>query len=92
MYFAYEDTAKIFSVQSPSKKVTAYSLKNLWSVHGFLPDGMKSKIKPSGITTDGRGHLFICDIFNECIQILDTDGTYLCPINCNGTVELGTPE
>ena len=84
MCFDYEDTTKIFSVQSSSKKVTAYSVKTLWSLRDFQPDGMKSQMKPSGITTDGRGRLFICDTANECILIFDTDGTYLCPVDCNG--------
>ena len=92
MCFDYEDTIKIFSVQSSSKKVTAYSVKTLWSVQGFQPDGMKSQMKPLGITTDGRGHLFISDAANGCIQIFDTDGTYLCPVDCNSKLDLGTPK
>ena len=37
------------------------------------------------------GHLFICDTANDCIQIFYTDGTYMCQVDCNGKLELGTP-
>ena len=96
MCFGYEDTVKIFSIESDpygrSIFVSAYGMKSLWNLWNFKPDGMKSIMKPSGITTDGHGHLFICDAANQCIQIFDTDGTYLCPVDCNGKLELGTPE
>ena len=94
--FAYEGTVKIFSVGCNHyvKFVSAYNVnaKTLWSLRDFQPDGMKHEMNPSGITTDGRGHLFICDTANECIQIFDTDGTYLCPVDCNGKLKLGPPE
>ena len=94
MCFAYEDTVKIFSVGSnfTGKYVHAYGVKDLWLLHNFQPDGMKYEMNPSGITTDGRGHLFICDKANKCIQIVDTDGTYMCPVDCSCKVELGIPE
>ena len=94
MCFAYEDRVKIFSVRymSDNTNVTAYSEKVLWSMSKFKPDGMRYPMYPSGITTDGHGHLFICDGANQCIQIFDTDGTYLCPVDCNGKLELGTPQ
>ena len=53
------------------------------------PDGLW---EPSGIATDGRDFLYIGDTFNKCIQIFYTDGTYMCRLDCNGKVELGTPE
>ena len=53
---------------------------------------MHKDINPNGITTDGRGNLFVCDNNNGCVQKFSTDGSYL------GTVlpeaeekELGQP-
>ena len=79
MCFGYEDTVKIFSIGSDPYGifVNAYGMKSLWNLCNFKPDGMKSIMKPSGITTDRRGHLFISDAANGCIQIFDTDGTYV---------------
>ena len=79
-----------YHIQVYTCSVTTREL--LWSFSKFEPDGMKSKMKPSSITTDGHGHLFICDMANNCIQIFYTDGTYICPLDCNGKLELGTPE
>ena len=96
MCCACEGRVKIFSLGCNHyvKFVSAYSAKakTLWTLPDFQPDGMKHEMNPSGITTDGRGHLFICDTANECIQIFDTDGTYLCPVDCNGKLKLGPPE
>ena len=30
-----------------------------------------------GVTTDMRGHLFICDHENDCVQMFSTDGKYM---------------
>ena len=30
-----------------------------------------------GVATDRRGHIFVCDGANECIQLFSTDGRYL---------------
>ena len=92
MCFAYEGTTKIFSVEPDYEVIEAFSVKKLWRLEDYEPDGMEFVMEPSGITADGRGHLFICDTANNCIQIFDTDGTYLCPVNCNGEVKLGTPD
>ena len=71
------------------------TMKLLWSKRYFLywygqPE--YNIFQPPGITTDGRGLLFISDTIKECIQIFDTDGKYLCPVDCNGKLELGIPE
>ena len=47
-----------------------------WSVTGRVGDSEKD-INPCGVTTDGRGHLLICDPVNGCIQMFSTDGVYL---------------
>ena len=50
-----------------------------WEVHGTLP-GMEQAMDPWGVTTDGRGHLFVGDFKNgnKSIQIFSVlDGHYL---------------
>ena len=92
---ADEEAIIIYANNSYQKKVDAYNIttmNHLWGLTEFKPDGMKFEMKPSGITTDGQGHLFICDMDNKCIHIFYTDGTYMCPVDCNGKVELGIPE
>ena len=39
--------------------------------------GMEKAMAPEAVTADDRGHLFICDSRNSCIQVFTTDGVYL---------------
>ena len=81
MCSTFEETRKFFIIELKARHVHAYGLekrnKQLWGLDEFKPDGMEYPMKPSGITTDGNGHLFICDEDNGCIQIFYTDGTYM---------------
>ena len=47
-----------------------------WRVRGRLP-GMGADVDPLGITTDGRGHLFVCDGANRCIFVVSADGKFV---------------
>ena len=43
--------------------------------------GLEKKIYSYGLTTDKRGHLFVTDYNNECIQMFSaSDGQYLVPL------------
>ena len=62
-----------------------------WSANG-KPPGMSQQMKLSGVTTDGRGHLFVCDGGNSCIQMFSvSDGKHLGALLKAGEEELGTP-
>ena len=52
--------------------------KQEWEVNGKLP-GMENDMEASGVTTDGRGHLFVGDKGgNKSIQMFSvSDGRYL---------------
>ena len=60
-----------------------------WSVIG-RPPGMAEELCSVGVTTDKRGHLFVCDSSNKCIHIFATNGIYMGPILKNHP--LGTPQ
>ena len=63
----------------------------VWSANG-KPSGMSQQMLLSGVTTDGRGHLFVCDGGNSCIQMFSvSDGKYLGALLKAGEEELGTP-
>ena len=48
-----------------------------WKVNGKVT-GMEEAVDVRGITTDGRGHLFVADYKNECIYMFSTsEGQYL---------------
>ena len=57
--------------------ISAYSNRRSgrleWNIKGELP-GMNSKTYTEGITTDGRGHFFVCDVSNKCIQMFAPNG------------------
>ena len=48
----------------------------LWKNMGILP-GTERVMYACGVTADRRGHIFVCDSGNECIQLFSTDGMYL---------------
>ena len=45
------------------------------------PNGTEKKMNAFGITADGRGHLFVCDMSNGCIHVFSTGGVYLGELN-----------
>ena len=49
-------------------------------------------INAVGVTTNGRGQLFICDTNNSCIQMLSTNGRFLGTVLRSGNQGLGNPE
>ena len=46
-----------------------------WNAPEKLPNMKKSR--PAGITTDGCGNVFVCDILNKCVQVFSGGGNYL---------------
>ena len=61
-----------------------------WRVRGRLP-GMGADVDPLGITTDGLGHLFVCDGANRCIFVLSADGKFVAILMREGEQNLGEP-
>ena len=48
-------------------------------------------LSPQGLTTDGKGQLYVCDFYNRCIQIFSTNGKYKGVLLRRGEQGLGTP-
>ena len=73
----------------------AYNMKRdqlEWKVD-VKPHGMEKYMEASGVTTDGRGHLFVCDSFNgnRCIQMFSvSNGKYLACL-LKDVERIGTP-
>ena len=44
-----------------------------WNMKGELP-GMTKSMCAEGVTTDGRGHIFVCDVRNKYIHMFTTAG------------------
>ena len=58
-----------------------------WSVVVKL-EGMKNEIVSVGVTTDGRCHLFVCDVSNNCIHMFRVrDGEYMGALMVKGLEE-----
>ena len=65
-----------------SDGINAYNTKSNkreWCVKGDL-EGADENICPQRLMTDGRGHLFIIDKNNACIQMFSTDSVYMGPV------------
>ena len=59
--------------------VSAYRLYTgelQWNDMGKMP-GTEKVMNACGVATDRRGHIFVCDSANECIQFFSPDGRYL---------------
>ena len=65
---------------------------NLRWYFGGYHRGIDKWINAVGITSNGRGHLFVSDIGNNCIQMLSTDGTFLGSVLRGGKNGLGNPQ
>ena len=66
--------------------------ERIWSVKKKNPANMPRDICFTGVTTDGNGHLFVCDVNNACVQMFSTDGAYTGPLIKEGEQGLGCPE
>ena len=57
------------------------------------PAGMEKGIAAYGVAADGRGHLYIADYDNHCIQMFSvSDGSYLRCLVVKGAKSLGRPD
>ena len=62
-----------------------------WSVNGRL-SGMKKNLNAYRITSDDQGNLFVCDVFNRCMQMFSvSDGRYFGCLFREGEHSLGAP-
>ena len=62
-----------------------------WKVDG-TPPGMEKDIAAYGVTTDGRGHLFVADYDNQCIHMYSMAcGSYIRSL-LKGTKSFGHPD
>ena len=63
-----------------------------WCITGKIGEARtEAEISPCGVATDGRGHLFICDPVNGCVQMFSTVGQYLGVLLKEGDHGLGKP-
>ena len=61
-----------------------------WHVKGKL-GVMKQELCAEALTTDGRGHLFVGDRDNSCIQMFAADGSYIGPLTPEGRQSMEQP-
>ena len=61
-----------------------------WTVKGKLT-GMERDMSVWGATTDGHGHLFVCDINNSCVQMFSAGGRYMGALLKGGDQGLAQP-
>ena len=77
---AHGEDLKAFSQDSKHVK---------WHIHGSL-QGTTDHIRVSGVTSDDRGNLFVCDFANKCVHLFKAeDGTHLGVLLRQGEAGLG---
>ena len=87
------DKGLLITTRGPDGGIYGYDTdtdKLDWIVKGTLP-GMSKSVTADAVTTDGRGHLFVCDTVNACVHILSVDGTYLGSPLKAGEQDIGGP-
>ena len=62
-----------------------------WYVGGYQ-NKIDKWMNAVGITSNGYGQLFVCDISNNCIQMISIDGTFLGTVLRSGAQGLGNPQ
>ncbi len=88
-----QDTKRVVIADHKSDAVQCFNVEGSkleWSVLGDL-SGMKEKMGPRGLATDGQGHLFVSDVKNKCIQKFTVAGKYLGVFIKEGEQGLGEP-
>ena len=48
-------------------------------------NGTEKKMNAFCLTTDGRGHLYVCDMSNGCIHMFSMGGVYLGELNTSNS-------
>lgn len=55
--------------------------------HGKVFDTFDKPFKPRGVSTDSQGNIFMADLDNRCIHVLDKDGRFVRYITCGGSLD-----
>ena len=79
------DEPLIITTHSLERRLCAYNAsvnKREWIIKGT---------NAQGVTTDGHGHLFVCDADRGCVQVYSTDGRCLGVLISEGDGGLGKP-
>ena len=95
MCFVQDGYKQLVILANSEKGLFAYNAKTNkqeWKWDGKF-SGMKKNIDIRGITTDGRGHLFVSDRNNQCIYVLSPlDGACICCLLNDDDIDLlGNP-
>ena len=61
-----------------------------WSLKGGI-SGVEDEMTAEGVTSDGRGHLFVCDENNKCVHVFTTSGDHVGAVLREGEQGLGRP-
>ena len=64
--------------------------KQEWSLKGGI-SGVEDEMTAEGVTSDGRGHLFVCDENNKCVHVFTTSGDHVGAVLREGEQGLGRP-
>ena len=71
--------------EASHKRLVIFTARGPEGIHAYNIDTKSidwiktiDDMENAGVTTDGHGHLFICDAFNDCVHMLSvSDGKYL---------------
>eukprot|EP00105_Crassostrea_gigas_P015621 XP_011432675.1 PREDICTED: uncharacterized protein LOC105331969 [Crassostrea gigas] len=55
--------------------------------HGKVFDSFDNPFKPRGVSTDAQGNIFLADLHNRCIHMIDKDGRFVRYITCGGSLD-----
>ena len=61
-----------------------------WSLKGGI-SGVEDEMTAEGVTSNGRGHLFVCDENNKCVHVFTTSGDLVGTVLREGEQGLGRP-
>ena len=66
--------------------------KPLWSVESVATGRQMYNMTCISVTTDDKGHVFVCDSNHNCVRVFSTGGEYLGCLVKEGEHKIGSPQ
>lgn len=86
VFFAENQNGDICVSDKASLVVLERTGKFRFRYHGKVFDTFDMPVKPRGVSTDSQGNIFLVDLDNRCIHVLDKDGRFVRYITCGGSL------
>ena len=64
----------------------------LWSVESVATGRQMYNMTCTSVTTDDKGHVFVCESNHNCVRVFSTGGEYIGCLLKEGELKIGSPQ